>query len=83
MDTGHNLLFGVLALQADFLDPQQFAEACSAWVGRKDTPPADLLVERGLLTAEGRAHVEYLLWRKVQTQGGDIHARLPHGGGLV
>jgi eukaryotic-like serine/threonine-protein kinase len=76
MDTDRNLLFGVLALQADFLDPRQFAEACSAWAGRKDTPLADLLVQRGWLTAEDRAHVEYLLRRKVQRHGGDAHASL-------
>src|SRR5262245_56496048 len=76
MDTDRNLLFGVLALQADFLDPRQFAEACSAWAGRKDTPLADLLVERGWLTAEDRAHVDYLLRRKVERHGGDVRASL-------
>ncbi len=40
-ETDRNLLFGVLALQADLLDPQQFAEACSAWAGarRRRWPP--------------------------------------------
>src|SRR5690349_5890570 len=74
--TDRNLLFGVLALQADFLDAAQFAEACSAWAGRKDTPLADLLVERGWLTAEDRAHVDYLLRRKLKRHGGDAHASL-------
>jgi hypothetical protein len=46
-DTDRNLLLGVLALQADLLDAARFAEACSAWAGRKDTPLADLLVQRG------------------------------------
>src|SRR5438552_10389371 len=59
--TDCNLLFGVLALQADLLDATRFAEACSAWATRKDTPLADLLVERGWLTAEDRAHLDYLL----------------------
>jgi tetratricopeptide (TPR) repeat protein/tRNA A-37 threonylcarbamoyl transferase component Bud32 len=67
--TDRNLLFGVLALQADFLDAGQFAEACSAWAGRKDTPLADLLVERGWLTDEDRAHVEYLLRQKLKKHG--------------
>jgi hypothetical protein len=44
--TDRNLLFGVLVLQADLIDPSQFAEACSAWAARKVTPLADLLVER-------------------------------------
>ena len=63
MDTDRNLVFGVLALQADLLDNNRFAEACSAWAARKDMPLADLLVERGWLSAEERGHVEFLRGR--------------------
>jgi serine/threonine-protein kinase len=76
MSADLNLLFGVLALQADFLDAGQFAEACSAWAARKDTPLADLLVQRGWLSTEDRAHVEYLLQRKLKKHHGDIRASL-------
>jgi serine/threonine-protein kinase len=76
MDTDHNLLFGVLALQADLLNPTQFAEACSAWAGRKDTPLADLLLERGWLTASDRSDVDKLLQRKLAKHHGDIRASL-------
>jgi serine/threonine protein kinase len=75
-NTDLNLLFGVLALQADFLDPARFAEACSAWAARKDTPLADLLVERGWLTLGERAAVDLLLERKLRKHGGDAHAGL-------
>src|SRR5262249_54924673 len=61
MDTDRNLLFGVLALQADLLDNDRFAEACSAWAVRKGTPLADLLVERGWLTPDARALIHVLL----------------------
>jgi hypothetical protein len=74
--TDRNLLFGVLALQADFLDAAQFAEACSALAGHKDTPLADLLVERGLLTTEQRNLVDLLLRQKLNKHGGDPHASL-------
>jgi hypothetical protein len=37
--TDRNLLFGVLAFQADFLDAGQFAEACSAWPPTSLTSP--------------------------------------------
>src|SRR6267142_2612157 len=74
--TDRNLLFGVLALQADFLDPAQFAEACSAWAGRKNTPLAELLVERGWLTTDDKVLVERLLDKKMQKHGGDVHASL-------
>src|SRR5262245_32388836 len=30
-NTDRNLLFGVLALQLELIDPGQFAEACSGW----------------------------------------------------
>jgi serine/threonine-protein kinase len=76
MDTDRSLLFGVLALQADLLDNDRFAEACSAWAARKETPLADLLVERGWLTAEERSHVEFLLDRKLKKHGGDAMATL-------
>jgi tetratricopeptide (TPR) repeat protein/tRNA A-37 threonylcarbamoyl transferase component Bud32 len=71
-----NLLFGVLALQADLLDNDRFAEACSAWAARKETPLADLLVQRGWLTPEERGHVEFLLDRKLKKHLGDAHASL-------
>src|SRR5262249_59950467 len=71
VDTDRTLLFGVLALQADLLDPARFAEACSAWAARKDTPLADLLVERGWLGPEDRADVSKLLQRKLRKHGGD------------
>jgi hypothetical protein len=42
-DTDHaadrNLLFGVLALQADLLDNDRFTEACSARAARRDARP--------------------------------------------
>jgi hypothetical protein len=76
MDADRNLLFGVLALQADLLTVAQFAEACSAWAGRKDVPLADLVVERGLLNAEQRGAVELLLRTKLHKHGGDAKAGL-------
>jgi tRNA A-37 threonylcarbamoyl transferase component Bud32 len=76
MDTDRNLLFGVLALQADIIDADRFAEACSAWAARKATPLADLLQERGWITAEERAHVEFLLECKLRKHHGDAHASL-------
>jgi serine/threonine-protein kinase len=76
MDTDRNLLFGVLALQTDLLTAAQFAEACSAWAARKDTPLADLLVERGWLSPSDRADVDKLLAGKLARHGGDARAGL-------
>jgi tetratricopeptide (TPR) repeat protein/tRNA A-37 threonylcarbamoyl transferase component Bud32 len=76
MSADRNLLFGVLALQADLLDAIQFAQACSAWAASKGTPLADLLVERGWLTPEDRADVDKLVARKLKKHGGDACASL-------
>jgi PAS domain S-box-containing protein len=76
MDTDRNLLFGVLALQADLIDPQQFIEACLLWTSRKEVPLADLLVERGWIVPDDKAHVDYLLGRKLHKHGGDARASL-------
>jgi hypothetical protein len=75
-DADRNLLFGVLALQADIITPAQFIEACTLWASRKNVSLADLLVERGWLTSNDQSHVEYLLARKLQRHAGDLRASL-------
>jgi PAS domain S-box-containing protein len=76
VDADRNLLFGVLALQADLIDHQQFVEACLLWTSRKDAAMADLLLERGWIAPEDRTHVDYLLGRKLYKHGGDPRASL-------
>jgi len=76
MDTDRNLLFAVLALQADLLDRDQFVQACTLWTARKDTPIADLLVAQGWLTPAGRGVVEQLIEFKLKKHGGDARASL-------
>jgi serine/threonine-protein kinase len=80
MDTDRNLLFGVLALQADLIDAQQFADVCAGWSTQKERALADLLVERGWLTPSDRADVERLVERKLKKHGGDIRASLADAG---
>jgi tetratricopeptide (TPR) repeat protein/tRNA A-37 threonylcarbamoyl transferase component Bud32 len=76
MDADRNLLFGVLALQADLISPAQFAEACSTWAARKTEPLAELLLERRWLTPADKADVERLLDRKLKKHAGDVRASL-------
>jgi PAS domain S-box-containing protein len=76
MDTDRNLLFGVLALQADLIDSRQFIEACTLWTTRKDATLADVLVERGWLRTEDRSCLDYLLQRKLEKNAGDAGASL-------
>ncbi len=75
-DTDRNLLFAVLALQADLIDGKRFVQACTLWVAQKDRPIATLLVEQGWLDEEDCADVERLLARKLKRHQGDVHASL-------
>ncbi|HEV3120879.1 MAG TPA: serine/threonine-protein kinase [Isosphaeraceae bacterium] len=76
MDADRNLLFGVLALQGDLIDAAQFVEACTAWANHKAKPLADLLVERGWINPDDRAHIDYFLARKLRKHEGDAHKSL-------
>jgi serine/threonine protein kinase/tetratricopeptide (TPR) repeat protein len=76
MDTDRNLLFGVLALQADVITHAQFVEACTLWANQKSISLSDLLVERGWITAADRADVDRLVERKLRKHGGDAKAGL-------
>ncbi len=76
MNTDRNPLFGVLALQTELIDPKQFADACGAWAARRDLALADLLIDRGWITAEDKSNVEKLLERKLKRYGGDVRASL-------
>jgi tetratricopeptide (TPR) repeat protein/tRNA A-37 threonylcarbamoyl transferase component Bud32 len=48
----HNLLFGILALQMDFIDPDGLIAAMQTWVFDKSKPLGRILVEQGQLTQE-------------------------------
>jgi PAS domain S-box-containing protein len=76
MNTDRNLLFGVLALQTELIDATQFIEACLLWTTRKEESLADLLLGRGWIELADSAHVEYLVERKLQRHGGNVHASL-------
>ncbi len=71
METDRNLLFGVMALQADLIDPAGFAEVCSTWAQRKDQSLADLMVEHGKISGDDRAALAHLLNAKLRKHGDD------------
>jgi serine/threonine-protein kinase len=76
MDTDRNLLFGVLALQADAICRSHFLEACAVWAHQKDRSLADLLLERGWITPEDRADIDRVVARKLKKHSGDARAGL-------
>jgi serine/threonine-protein kinase len=76
MDSDRNLLFGVAALRLGLIDRDAFATACLTWATRQETPLADILISRGLLTAGARAEVERLVERRPSERGGETRAIL-------
>jgi serine/threonine-protein kinase len=82
-EADRNLLFAVLALQADAITRDQFVEACTLWASRKERPLAEILVERGWLAEADRGDVERLLRRKLGRHGGDARAGLAEVAGDV
>jgi serine/threonine-protein kinase len=74
MDTANadrNLLFGMLALQMDFINQNQLVAAMHAWVLTKNVPLGPLLVERGDLTADRLALLEALVQEHVRQHDND------------
>ena len=76
MDTERNLLFGVVAFQNGTVDADRLAETCADWVTNPSRPLAELMVDRGLMTAEQRTQVEDAVSHELASHGGDPQATL-------
>jgi serine/threonine protein kinase/lipopolysaccharide biosynthesis regulator YciM len=70
-DADRNLLFGILALQLDFVSRDQLIGAMNAWVLEKSRPLGALLVERGALGSDRHALLEALVAEHLQQHDGD------------
>jgi serine/threonine-protein kinase len=64
-----NLIFGLLALQMDFLTREQLLDALHAWMLDKQTPLGDILVRRGVLDRDNRDDLDRLVARHVRRHG--------------
>jgi serine/threonine-protein kinase len=73
--TDENLLFGILALQMDFVGRDDLVAAMHAWVLEKNKPLGQLLCERGVITCERRALLDALVTEHLK-QHGDARNRL-------
>jgi serine/threonine protein kinase/tetratricopeptide (TPR) repeat protein len=76
MSADRNLLFGILALQNNFVSRDGLVEALNAWVLARHRPLADLLMERGGLGQEERALLEALVDRQLARHQGDAERSL-------
>src|SRR5437868_13304459 len=70
-DADRNLLFGVLALQMDFISREALIAAVSAWVLDKSRPLDAILVEQGALSVARRTMLEPLIAEHVRAHGDD------------
>ena len=66
-----NLLFGILALQLDFITREQLISGMQAWVLAKVKPLAELLQHAGSLSAEHRAALEAIVAAHVKQHNND------------
>jgi serine/threonine protein kinase/tetratricopeptide (TPR) repeat protein len=72
-----NLLFGILALQMDFITRDGLVAAMGAWVLNKNLPLGEVLVERQLLDSDRRSLLNALVDEHVKMHGGvenSLHA---------
>jgi serine/threonine-protein kinase len=74
--TDSNLLFGILALQMDFITRDALIAAMHAWVLDKAKPLRQILVELGALQPAKRDLLEPLVAAHLEMHGGDVEKSL-------
>jgi tetratricopeptide (TPR) repeat protein/tRNA A-37 threonylcarbamoyl transferase component Bud32 len=76
------LLFGLLALQMDFIDRGALVAAMSAWVLDKGRPLGEILQEQGALAWDERAALDTLVDRHLRRHGCDPERSLAAVGSI-
>jgi serine/threonine-protein kinase len=66
-----NLLFGILALQMDFIDRDQLIAAMHAWVLDKQTSLGEILLRQGALRGDTFPLLDALVNKHLELHGGD------------
>jgi serine/threonine-protein kinase len=75
-DADRNLLFGILALQLDFIGRDALIASMHAWVLDKARPLGQILVEQQALRPDERAALEALVLKHLERHGGDAEKSL-------
>src|SRR5262245_35545189 len=71
-----NLLFGILALQLDFIRRDALVAAMNGWVLEKAKPLGRILVEQGALAAVDHELLEAMVQRHLEKHGDDAERSL-------
>src|SRR5207245_7915038 len=66
-----NLLFGILALQMDFISRDALIAAMNAWILDKDKPLGQVLMEQAVLSPDRHALLEALVQEHLKLHGND------------
>jgi serine/threonine-protein kinase len=69
MSIDRNLIFGVVALQNDYIELNQFTAACQAWASNNSEPLASMLIGNGWIDERARCEIECLVERKLKRSG--------------
>jgi serine/threonine-protein kinase len=74
--TDRNLLFGILALQMDFITRDALVAAMNAWVLAKDRPLGEILLGQGALRPDTNALMQALVEKHLEMHGHDTERSL-------
>lgn len=66
-----NLLFGVLAVQLDFVSRDDLIAATSRWVLNKEQPLGEVFVQQGMLSSDESQLLENVVEKHLQRNNGD------------
>lgn len=82
IDADRNLLFGILALQMDFISREALIRAMSTWAVEKAKPLAQILVEQSALRADARGLLEALVHKHLEIHDNDAGQSLAAVGSI-
>src|SRR5439155_24661562 len=75
-NTDRNLLFGILALQMDFIGRDALIQAMHAWVLDKAKPLGQILLDQNALRSDAHALLEALVQKHLELHGDDAEKSL-------
>jgi serine/threonine-protein kinase len=75
-NASRNLLFGIIALQNDFITREQLIAAFDSWVHDKSRSLPDILAQQAALPEEDRGFLDGLVARFLKKYGGDAEKSL-------
>ncbi|HVC95937.1 MAG TPA: protein kinase [Pirellulales bacterium] len=76
MNTDHNLLLGILALQMDFIDRDTLVASMQAWVLEKSKPLGEILQAQGHLSSQRRQLLDALVGEHLKQHDNDAQQSL-------